>query len=108
MLFHAPDNAALAQHVGRLRRHWQERIASRLQRAIDAGELPTSPSADDWARYLVSLMQGMGIQARDGASREALAVAARLGFTTMFGSGGTEAPERRQAQTNGRRAGSLD
>jgi len=85
MLFHSQDNAALAEHVERLRRHWQARIASRLQRAINADELPTSPSADEWACYLVSLMQGMGIQARDGASREALMVVARLGFTTMFG-----------------------
>lgn len=96
MLFHAPDNAALADHVERLRRQWQERIASRLQRAIDAGELPTSPGADAWARYLVSLMQGMGIQARDGASREALMVVANLGFKTMFGpmeaAGGTSPP----------------
>lgn len=85
MLFHSQDNAALAEHVGQLRRQWQERIASRLQRAIDAGELPVSPGADDWACYLVSLMQGMGIQARDGASREALMVVADLGFKTMFG-----------------------
>lgn len=86
MLFHAPDNATLAGHVEGLRRHWQERIASRLQRAIGAGELATSQRADEWACYLVSLMQGMGIQARDGASRDALMVVARLGFTTMFGS----------------------
>lgn len=98
MLFHAPDNAALADYVERLRRDWQTRIASRLRRAINTGELPTSRGADDWARYLVSLMQGMGIQARDGASREALMVVARLGFTTMFGPAATFdeiAPERR-------------
>jgi AcrR family transcriptional regulator len=85
MLFHSQDNAALAEYVEQLRHQWQERIASRLQRAIDAGELPTSPGANDWACYLVSLMQGMGIQARDGASREALMVVAGLGFKTMFG-----------------------
>ncbi|WP_146882680.1 TetR/AcrR family transcriptional regulator [Acetobacter nitrogenifigens] len=85
MLFHAPDKAALAEHVEQLRRDWQTRIASRLQRATDVGELPASPGADAWACYLVSLMQGMGIQARDGTSRDALMVVARLGFTTMFG-----------------------
>ena len=89
MLFHAPDNAALAEHVERLRRDWQTRIAARLARAINAGELPASPGADAWASYLVSLMQGMGIQARDGASREGLMVVARLGLTTMFGSAET-------------------
>jgi len=84
MLFHAPDNAALAEHVERLRRRWQERIASRLQRAIDAGELPTLPTAEDRTCFLVSVMQGMGIQARDGASRESLMAVARLAFMTMF------------------------
>jgi len=85
MLFHAPDNAALADYVESLRQQWRQRIASRLQRAINAGELPGSPGADDWACYLVSLMQGMGIQARDGASRERLMNVAHLGFSTMFG-----------------------
>lgn len=85
MLFHAPSNVALAEHVERLRWDWKTRITSRLERAISAGELPASPGADAWACYLVSLMQGMGIQARDGVSRETLMNVARLGFTTMFG-----------------------
>ncbi|WP_264296842.1 TetR/AcrR family transcriptional regulator [Gallaecimonas mangrovi] len=86
MLLAAPEHAALAQHTQNLRQQWQERIAARLQRAIMAGELPSKLSAELLACYLVSLMQGIGIQARDGASREALMDVARLGYTTLFGS----------------------
>lgn len=85
MLLAAPENAALAQHTQALRQQWQEQIASRLQWAIMVGELPSTPSAERWACYLVSLMQGIGIQARDGASREALMDVAWLGYTTLFG-----------------------
>lgn len=47
-------------------------IRDRLRRAVEERELPAFVDFDSSARFFVSVQQGMAIQARDGASREAL------------------------------------
>ncbi len=79
MLFHAPENAAPAQQTATIRRNWRERLAARLQRAMDAGEIDPTPDAAELSRYFASLMQGIAVQARDGATRAELMAVARIG-----------------------------
>lgn len=47
-------------------------LERRLKRAVEEGELPASTECRALATYFVTLQHGMSIQARDGASREAL------------------------------------
>ncbi len=47
---------------------WRDRFA----RAQAEGELPPDPTADDLARYVMTVLNGMTVQARSGATREDL------------------------------------
>lgn len=80
MLFSAPENAGVAQLTADIRRSLQQKLAARLHRAIEAGEIAGSAGAGDLSRYFMSLLHGMSVQARDGASREALLAVVRLGL----------------------------
>jgi AcrR family transcriptional regulator len=72
LLFCGSDIAELADTIAQLRAARCTAITARLQRAIDAGELPAGSGASGMARYLCAVMQGIAIQARDGASAEQL------------------------------------
>jgi len=78
LLYCAPEHAELAAATAELRQARCARITERLQRAIDAGELPAGADAATQARLLCAVLQGITIQARDGASAPQLhAVAAQ-------------------------------
>ena len=47
-------------------------MQARIQRGIDAGELPPATDAAALAHYYVTVYQGMSMQAKDGATRESL------------------------------------
>ena len=47
-------------------------MAGRLKQAVAEGELPESADCDAIAAFYLAVQQGMSVQARDGASREAL------------------------------------
>jgi TetR/AcrR family transcriptional regulator, copper-responsive repressor len=64
--------AELADTIAALRAVRRTAITDRLQRAIDVGDLPAGSDASGMARYLCAVMQGISIQARDGASAEQL------------------------------------
>ncbi|WP_420959653.1 TetR/AcrR family transcriptional regulator [Brucella sp. IR073] len=61
-----PDHAALAREAAERRAAMCERIAQALQPFAGKEELPRL------ARHLAAVMQGISIQARDGATREEL------------------------------------
>ncbi len=83
MLFHAPENAEVARRTAGIRRAWRESLATRLQQAINSGEISASLDAEVLSRFLVSLIQGISVQARDGATREELLAVARLGLANL-------------------------
>lgn len=62
MLACHPANEALSRELSRRRDAAREAIASALRRWVDESE------ADPLARYLAAVMQGISVQARDGAS----------------------------------------
>jgi AcrR family transcriptional regulator len=55
-----------------------ERVKDRLARARDEGELPQSLDLQVLARFIVTLQNGMSLQARNGVGRGELEAAARL------------------------------
>ncbi|WDD93681.1 TetR/AcrR family transcriptional regulator [Burkholderia sp. FERM BP-3421] len=59
------------------RRAFVVRLRDHLARALREGELPAGASVDALAEYFVTVLYGMSIQARDGASRAQLEGVAR-------------------------------
>ncbi len=68
----AEENEAPARFVADLRRRSRGAIAQRLERGVQEGELSADTDVEALAAYCVALIQGLSVQARDGASRAEL------------------------------------
>jgi AcrR family transcriptional regulator len=66
-----PDTISAA--VKRARSGGLKVLRSGIKRAVTSGELPRSTNVDRLSRFFLSVVQGMAIQARDGATRAELA-----------------------------------
>ncbi len=64
--------AAIAEAAGRVRRESLAGLRARLAAGVDDGELAPSTDLDRLARFYLGVVQGMAIQARDGATEEEL------------------------------------
>lgn len=51
-------------------------LERRIRRAVTEGQLAAETDAAVWAKYVATVFQGMSVQARDGASQEALSAVA--------------------------------
>ena len=78
LLAGSPAAEPLAQEHRRLRAQAQGQFRDRIARGIAAGELPGDTDADALARFYATVLQGLSVQARDGATTaELTAVVAR-------------------------------
>ncbi|HXM01582.1 MAG TPA: TetR/AcrR family transcriptional regulator [Chthoniobacterales bacterium] len=68
----APENRAVADVVAAKRITSVEILRSRFQQAVKNGELPRDTDTEQLARFYGAVIQGMSIQALDGASVKAL------------------------------------
>ena len=68
--------AGVARVVKRVRREMLGNLLTRLQTAVTTGELPASTDVEGLSRFYLSVMEGMAIQARDGATAKELRGAA--------------------------------
>ena len=83
------DAEPVKQAVIGWRKSGEEAIRNRLERARSEGELPREIQPADFARYLSSVMAGLGIQAANGATRAELRRVARIALRcveTLFSS----------------------
>ncbi len=64
----APEHRDVAHSIAGLRESSIEAVANRLMQAKQEGELPESVDAWALARFYGSVVQGMSIQAKDGAT----------------------------------------
>ncbi|HEY0747417.1 MAG TPA: helix-turn-helix domain-containing protein [Steroidobacteraceae bacterium] len=83
LLFCAPANKTVAAITAEMRAKWRTALTRRLRRAVAAGELPKTTNADCLSRYLLSVMQGISVQARDGATVRQLKDIAELALRVM-------------------------
>jgi len=67
-----PGNRSVQQFLRRLRARRARLIRQRLQRGVQEGELPDRAHVKALAQFYTTVVDGLAIQARDGASREAL------------------------------------
>lgn len=66
----ATENAGVRKYLADLRLDMLTAVRDRLARGVADGDLTTSPaSLDAIARYYTTVVQGLSLQARDGASR---------------------------------------
>jgi AcrR family transcriptional regulator len=68
----APSSSAIRDLLADLRRQDRLQVRRRLVRAIRDRELPASTDASTLADFAITVLHGLSIQARDGASRQAL------------------------------------
>ncbi len=81
----AEENRPIARLTAAIRQATLERIQARLQRGIDEGELPATADAAALARFFGAIIQGMSIQATDGARREELLLIAEFALSHLPG-----------------------
>jgi AcrR family transcriptional regulator len=67
-----PRNAEVRSYLAGLRRKTYELIQARLEGGVAAGELPPGTDVRTLAAYYNTVLEGLSIQARDGASRESM------------------------------------
>jgi AcrR family transcriptional regulator len=76
---------AVRQSLAAGRKEAQVAIRARLERAIAEGDIPRGSRADDLARYLSTVMNGLAVQASGGASRKELRSVAELALKAWPG-----------------------
>ncbi|RFB79540.1 TetR/AcrR family transcriptional regulator [Methylovirgula sp. 4M-Z18] len=68
----ASENRAVGAYLADLRLQGRTKLQRRLERAVKEGQLRADTDATGLARYLAAIIQGMSVQARDGATEEDL------------------------------------
>ncbi|KGD99011.1 TetR family transcriptional regulator [Achromobacter sp. RTa] len=71
------NHAGVGDFLGDNRREMQSRILARLHAAAADGELPAGADLKGLAAFYTTVLHGMSIQARDGATRKTLQAVAR-------------------------------
>jgi AcrR family transcriptional regulator len=73
----ARSNEAVRKHVCGLRTEFIAQIKQRLQRGITEGDLPKGANVSAAAQFYITVLDGIALQAREGAKRNALKTAAK-------------------------------
>ncbi|MBB5206328.1 AcrR family transcriptional regulator [Inhella inkyongensis] len=81
----APEHAAVFQALSERRLQAQGALLARLKRAKGAGELREGADLNSLAAYFATVIQGMAIQARDGAKAPALQRVGLLALAALDG-----------------------
>jgi AcrR family transcriptional regulator len=74
----AEENRAVAEYVSMMRQEALARFRARIEKGMEDGDVPPGIDALATARFLQSVIQGLSIQARDGASEADLAAVAEM------------------------------
>jgi AcrR family transcriptional regulator len=79
----SPQAQAIADELKTYRTASEAAIAERLAKGQAMGDLPESVSTQGFAKYLAGVMNGMSIQARDGASADELRAMAETALAAL-------------------------
>jgi AcrR family transcriptional regulator len=80
-----PANKSAQDHLRGLRARRQRAIRQRLRRGVAEGELPAGVDVGALASFYTTVIDGLAIQARDGATRKALKFAVRCAMAAWDG-----------------------
>lgn len=73
----------LSAYARQLRADSVVKITERLRRGVRDGQLPANFDCERWASYIGSVVLGMSVQGRDGATTEALQFVARIAANSL-------------------------
>ena len=90
-----PDNEAVREYLAGIRHKTFELIGDRLERGVADGEIPPEADVEGLAAYYNTVLEGLSIQARDGASRESMHAIIDCAMATWEASLRRERPRRR-------------
>ncbi|MBX6317441.1 TetR/AcrR family transcriptional regulator [Pigmentiphaga sp.] len=79
----AEENRDEARHLAQLRNATIMAFQARINKAIEDGEFKAGLDSGGLARYLGAIVQGMSIQARDGATKQELLAIAALAIQAL-------------------------
>jgi len=79
-LLGTPENEALRAELAENRRQGQAALRRRLEQGLAEGELPPGTDTARLAAFYTTLLQGLSVQARDGAPRAALEAVVEAGL----------------------------
>lgn len=65
------------------RQQTKQLIQNRLQRGVDEGDVPATSDIEQLANYFAAIIQGMTIQARDGASQKDLQAIGQMAMMVL-------------------------
>lgn len=69
---YAEENAAAAEIAKAARAEFRKHVKARFDRGVELGELPDDTDTLTLARFVLSVIQGMSIQANDNATEDDL------------------------------------
>lgn len=72
----APENKSVRALMSKTRRSAMEMLAGRIRRGMAEGDVPAGTDAATMAAFYTTFLQGMSIQARDGATKKQLLASA--------------------------------
>jgi AcrR family transcriptional regulator len=81
----APENRSVRALMTRTRRGAVEALAARIRRGMAEGDVPAGTDAAAVALFYTTFLQGLSIQARDGATKPQLAAAAAAAMAAWDG-----------------------
>lgn len=67
-----PENASIRAHLAELRRQTATVLRARLERGIAEGDVEPETDVEALSAYFATVLEGLSIEARDGATREAM------------------------------------
>ena len=67
-----PENNGVRQYLCQRRRDIQTGIDTRLRRGVSDGDVPADADIEAMAAFYMTVIQGLSLRARDGASRDAM------------------------------------
>lgn len=79
----ASENEVIADHVAAMRRRSLDAFTARIERGIREGDIKAGSNPRALARFLGAIIQGMSVQARDGAPLEELLDIAALAIAEV-------------------------
>lgn len=81
-----PDAESIREELGRRRTAAEAAVQRRFERAIQEGDLPADADATRLARYLMTVIWGLSVQAAGGATRAQLDEVAQVALDGFPGS----------------------
>jgi AcrR family transcriptional regulator len=77
------ENQGIQEHLRDLRQQREKAIRRRLERGVAEGDLSPRADTSALASYCSTVIDGLALQARDGASRKSLRTTARLAMAAL-------------------------